>query len=278
MNSHQSEFELTSIRFSHYVEKVRWTMDRLGIAYRERPLMPIIHFAVTPFVVGLMGESDSHSTRFSTPILKSDRGEIIVKSSRIVKYLSERFLSPQDTLFPNDDVAQLDEYYNCHLGPRTRELFYFNVLDRSEVIFELAERNVDRIQARLFRTWFPLCRKWIISGLGITHQRVEEGIDCIYREFERVGKRLADGRPFLFGERITAADISFACLGGAITLPSPAEGYGAYLPPLDSPCQELGRIADDLRQSDAGRWVLHLYRHERGKRLIPALPFLLSDK
>lgn len=275
MNTHQPKFELTSIRFSHYVEKVRWTMDRLGISYRERPLMPIIHFAVTPFVVGLGGESDSHSTRFSTPILKTDRGEILVKSSPIMQYLSERFLSSQETLFPNDEVAQLDEHYNCHLGPRTRELFYFNVLNQLEVIFELAERNVGQIQTRLFKTLFPLCRKWIISGLDITCQRVNQGIDCIYREFERVGKRLADGRPFLFGEQITAADISFACLGGAITLPSPTEGYGAYLPPLDSPCQELGRIAADLRQSDAGRWVLHLYRHERGKRLIPASPFLL---
>lgn len=68
-----------------------------------------------------------------------------------MRYLSERFLSSQDTLFPNDEVARLDEHYNCHLGPRTRELFYFNVLNQPEVIFELAERNVGQVQARLFK-------------------------------------------------------------------------------------------------------------------------------
>ncbi len=270
----EKPFRLTAIRFSHYVEKVRWTMDRLGIPYLERPLMPMVHFMVTPFVTGLSGHADEHSTRFSTPVIKTDRNEVIVKSSAIMCYLSERCLSEDETLFPTEEVVQLDEHYNRYLGPHTRRLFYFNVLNQPDLMFELADRNVGAGQAWLFKTLYRSFRRWIRSGLGITRERVDKGIGHIYKEFDRVAQTLSDGRPYLFGDRLTAADISFACLGGAAMLPTPAEGYGAYLPPLDRCSDELRRVSTELRESDAGKWVLGLYRAERGKRVIPALPSL----
>ena len=118
------------------------------------------------------------------------------------------------------------------------------------------------------------CKQIELSGLAINREQVDQDINNIYNEFEVVEKRLRDGRPYLFGDRFTAADISFACMGGAILLPSPNEGYGAYLPPLDNSCEELSTIAKDLRKSPAGKWVLGLYRNERGQRLLPASPHI----
>lgn len=253
-------------------------MDRLAIPYLERPLMPLVHFMVTPFVTGLSGHADDQSTRFSTPVIKTDRNEVIVKSSAIMRYLSERCLSKGETLFPTEEVVQLDEHYNRYLGPHTRRLFYINVLDQPDLMFELADRNVGAGQAWLFRALFRSFRKRILSGLGITRERVDKGIGHIHKEFDRVAQRLSDGRPYLFGDRLTAADISFACLGGAAMLPTPEEGYGAYLPPVDRCNDELRRVSTELRDSDAGKWALSLYRAERGKRVIPALPSLLRSR
>ncbi len=250
-------------------------MDCLGIPYVERPLMPLIHFAVTPFVTGLSGHADDQSTRFSTPVIKTDKNEVVVKSSTIMRFLSERYLSEDETLFPSEEVVQLDEHYNRYLGPHTRRLFYINVLNQPDLMFELADRNVGVGQAWLFKMLFRSFRKRILSALGITRERVDKGIGHIYQEFERVEQRLSDGRPYLFGDRLTAADISFACLGGVAMLPTPEEGYGAYLPPVDRRDDELKRVATELRNTEAGKWALGLYRTDRGTRVIPALPSLL---
>lgn len=267
-------FKLTTIRFSHYNEKARWTLDRLGIAYAERPLMPIVHFFVTPFVAAGAGEADSQSSRFSTPILAAKDGTRIADSSKIMRYLSDRYLEPKQSLFPTAEVSALDEHYNRYLGPHTRRVFYSNVLSDQGLMFELADRNVSPAQARLFKLVFPLARKRIVSGLGVAKERVDRSVGYIYKEFEDAGKRLKDGRPFLFGDRFTAADLSFACLGGVAILPTPSEGYGGYLPPRDGPCEELNRLANDLRTSEVGQWVLDLYHTQRGERRLPAKPLL----
>ena len=271
----EPDFTLTTIRFSHYNEKVRWTLDRLGLVYMERPLMPIIHFAVTPFASGGKGRADTQSSRYSTPILRIENGDRFTDSSRIMRYLSDRFLGEQDGLFPEPKVAELDEHYNRYLGPHTRRFFYHHVLPRQDLMFEIADRNVPAAQARLFKLIFPFCRDRIIGALGVTEDRVRRSLGYIYKEFDEVEQRLKDGRPYLFGDRLTAADISFACLGGAALLPSPAEGYGAYLPAVGGPCAELNGLAEELRETNAGKWVLNLYRTERGQRQLFAEPPLL---
>lgn len=110
------------------------------------------------------------------------------------------------------------------------------------------------------------------SALRTTREHADRAIG--YRGFEETETRLPYRRPILFGDRLTAADISFACLGDAAILPTPAEGCGAYLPPPDGPCEALNRLAHDLRESEVGHWVLNLCRTERGERKVPAKPLL----
>jgi glutathione S-transferase len=246
-------FRLWSIRFSHYVEKARWAMDLYRVPYVETPMMPVTHFLVTPWVIGAAGAADSQSTRFSTPIVRTDRGERLIKSSAIMRYLSDRFARGRfHHLYPSAEVTSLDEHYNRFLGPHTRRLFYFDVLYRPEVIFHLADRNVPAWHAWLFKAMFRLCRRRILTGLNVTAESVERGMDYIRREFESAERRLRDGRPFLCGDALTAADISFACLGGAVLLPQPHEGYGAQLPGQDSGCTQLVAFSNEMRRTKVG--------------------------
>lgn len=266
-------YTLISIRFSHYVEKVRWLLDLKSLPYNEIPLMPVSHFFVTPWHIGLKGKRDGHSTMFSTPILK-DQNRILIKSTTILPFLDQKHFSPQESLYFDPRAREMDEYFTNYLGPHTRRLFYLNVLNNEEEIRYLAERNVSRSHALLFNSLFKIMRYRIVDSLKVNEEKTQKSIGYIYKEFEKIDKVLGDGRPFLLGDRMSAADISFATMGGAIVLPSPQEGYGAFLPPLDGPDNTLRKIARDLRQSAAGQWALDMYRCHRGTRAIPAKPFI----
>jgi glutathione S-transferase len=266
--SDEPVFHLTSIRFSHFAEKVRWTMDYLGVAYTEFSVLPGLHFTVTPFLIGANGKSDSHSTRFSTPIVKTDRGEVLQKSSNIMNYLDERFRKGNG-LYPNDEVRKLDEYYNQTLGPATRRVFYGNAMQNKALLFELVDKNAGALQAAFFKTFSFVLIRAIEKSLGIISEKISESVETVYREFETVEKILKDGRPFLVGDQFTAADITFASLGGIMCLPQFDEGFGARLPDLNCDSAALVKIAHDLRSSEAGKWVVKLFKEQHGRRKIP---------
>ena len=62
-------------------------------------------------------------------------------------------------------------------------------------------------------------------------------------EFDAIAARLADGRPYLTGDRFTAADLTFACLAAAVVLPPE---YGVALP---QPEALPGPVRDDIERS-----------------------------
>ena len=67
---------------------------------------------------------------------------------------------------------------------------------------------------------------------------------------------LADGRPFLTGERFTAADLTFGALSSAVLMPA---AYGSPLPPLDALPDAVAREVRRLREHPAGRFAARLY-------------------
>ena len=74
---------------------------------------------------------------------------------------------------------------------------------------------------------------------------------------DRIAERLADGRPYLFGDRFTAADLTFASLAAICISPSQ---YGVAFPPVEDIPDDAGRnFISDMRQHPAGQFVLRLY-------------------
>jgi hypothetical protein len=79
---HRGAMRLITIRFSHYNERARWALDRLGVAYEEEPYMPLFHvLAVARATRGRGGSADHHSTRYSTPVLITDSGRVLTAST-----------------------------------------------------------------------------------------------------------------------------------------------------------------------------------------------------
>jgi glutathione S-transferase len=255
--------ELTGIAFSHYVEKARWGLDRFAVPYRDRRVLPFFHFpAVHRIHGGKLGRTDAASSRFSTPVLRTDDGRIFCDSADILRYVSERFAPPGHDLYPLSEVAELEHHFHDDLGPHTRRVAYATLFEQPALMQQIAQHNVGRLQAWVFMRAYPLAKKGLSKFLAIDAQRASASIDQIYREFDAVSARLRDKRPFLLGDRFTAADLAFACLASPAVLPPQ---YSAWLPPLDAFSETVRARALALRDTLAGAFVMRLFREERGR-------------
>ena len=80
--------------------------------------------------------------------------------------------------------------------------------------------------------------------------------------FDEIAARLSDDRPFLLGDRFTAADLTFAALAAPVLVPA---GYGSPLPPLELDAAGDGHRGPALRAHPAGRFAASLYATQRAR-------------
>ena len=106
-----------------------------------------------------------------------------------------------------------------------------------------------------------------LQGMGISAEAGAAALQEIHRCFDEVGQLLADGRPFLCGDRFTAADITFAALAApAVGQPyAAAPGLSEQTPPA------MRTEIEQLRAHPAGQFALRLWREQRAV-VVPAVP------
>jgi glutathione S-transferase len=262
--------KLIGIAFSHYVEKARWALDRYGVAYEEDRYMPTFHLPAVAWATrGRGGAADRVSSRFSTPVLLRDDGAPLRDSSDIVRWVSDTYACADDSLFPDafrDDIIELDAYLSMKLGPHTRRAVYNQGLADPGLMRRVAQRNVRPGQARLFSAVFPVARAIIVKALRVTPERSRRSVEKVRSIFDEI-EELRGGRPFLFGDRLSAADVTFACMAAPILMPPPEVGYGASLPSPDEMSPEAIALIMGFRQHPAGQFAMSLFRDYRQVRL-----------
>ncbi len=253
---------LITIRFSHYNEKARWALDRCRVPYREEAYMPTFHFLPTLALAiryGL-GRSDVASTPFSTPALVTDGGECLRDSSDIVRWVSDRHAG--GALHPTDEAAALERRFHDELGPHARRVAYFHAFRDPSLLGKMADHNVGRTQATLFKALQPFAKAGIQKGLRVTPEGAARSTAKVRAIFDEIGVRVR-GRRYLVGDTFTAADLAFACMAAPALLPSPAEGYAAWFPPIDEVPRAVGDLVRELRASEAGAYALRMFATER---------------
>lgn len=259
--------QLTSIAFSHYVEKARWALDRFGVAYEDKRYLPFVHFAGVYLVHrGKYGRSDKASSRFSTPVLKTPSGEVLTDSAEILRYVSDRFAPPEHTLYPSPEVALLEQRLHDELGPHTRRAAYGALFADTSLLRDIARHNVDRVQATAFLAILPVAVNGLRKALNVNDDAVARSIVKLRREFDEISKRLEDGRPYLIGDRFSAADLAFACMAAPAVFPAE---YSAWMPAVSRLPAEARALVEELRATPAGRHALRMFREERRRVLGP---------
>jgi glutathione S-transferase len=258
--------QLVTIAFSHYNEKARWGLDRFGVVYRERRCMPLFHFPVVMWATRLRGgRSDRASTRWSTPVLVTDDGERLCDSATIVRYASDRFGTPETSLYPAEHLPQLEALerrLHERVGPDARRFAYYHVLRTPGMLAALARNNVGRVQAMAFVAALPLVRAGLRRALGIERERAQLSLARVRKEMAALDEQLGD-RPYLVGDRFTTADLTAAALLAPVLLPTRAEGYSAVIAEPGALPAELEALVQELRGTRIGRHCLRMFAQER---------------
>ncbi len=245
---------LVTITFSHYCEKARWGLEHRRIEFTEEGHLPLLH--VLP-VKRAGGERQ-------VPLLVTDGGPID-ESTAILQWADAQ---PTDAprLYPDalrDEVLRLEARYDRDLGPASRRWAYGFILREREYMMNLAETGAPRWERRTLNLLFPAARWLMRRGMRIDDAGVARSRDKLARVFDDVAERLADGRPYLTGERFTAADLTFAALGAPTVLPA---DYGAPFPAKDELPADAQAEITAYQAHPAGAFILRVYAEERGGR------------
>jgi glutathione S-transferase len=252
---------LETISASHFVEKVRWCLDRLGVPYVED------HNAGT-LGIFFIGRSVPrlHVRTFGA-------GSVIGNSSDILRYLWGRYAAEHGAraafLEPTAETLALERRFDAY-GVDLQRWIYFHALpDRRFTLHAWGadDPTLPAWQRAAITLLYPLLRAMMTRAFRLGPETHRKAVADIERLLEEVNERLADGRKTLLGGPVTFADITFAALSGIWAYP-PGYGRGkadAVAPaPEDMPPAMAAEMAAwRERYPRALELIERLYRDER---------------
>jgi glutathione S-transferase len=244
---------LITIPISHYCEKARWALERTRIPYCEERHVQGIHQLVARCAGG----------GTTVPVLVTPDGAI-AESADILAWVDRR-TPPERRLFPAEPAARDEVEHLCRrldqvLGPRGRRLMYVHMLARRKLALRFNNQGVPGWEDRALRYGWPLARRYVNHALGIRPGIEIQDEAVVWGELDFVAGLRADGRPYLCGDRFTAADLTFAALAAPLVVPPT---YGIALPQPDTLPPAMAALVERAREHPAGRYALMLFTEHR---------------
>jgi glutathione S-transferase len=244
---------LITIPISHYCEKARWALDRAGVGYRERAHLQGLHWVAVRRAGG---------GKTAPVLVAGDR--VLAESAEIVEEADAQ-APPDRRLFPDDPAAaaearKLERDFDARLGPHGRRWMYNELRGRRDLAIAYACTGVPAWQRRTLPVFYPAVSRVIDRYLDISPASAAESETVVRTAFDEVAERLSDGRPYLCGERFTAADLTFAALAASVLMPPE---YGVPLPQPEELPATMAATVRELREHPAGAHALAMFREKR---------------
>ena len=244
---------LITIPISHYCEKARWALDRTGVRYREQAHLQLIHRLAARRAGG--GRT--------VPVLVCGE-RVLAESADIVDEADAN--APQgQRLYPEDpgaaaEVRALERYFDADLGPHGRRWMYNEMRGRRDLAVAYGCTGVPTWERRVLPLAFPVATRMIDRVLDITADTAAQSEAQVRAVFDAVAERLSDDRPYLCGDRFTAADLTFSALAASVLMPPE---YGVPLPQPGELPVAMAAVVREFRAHPAGAHALAMYRDER---------------
>jgi len=245
---------LWQIDISHYAEKVRWALDYKEVDHVRRSPLPGTHIPIALFL--------TRGAQPTIPVLQMD-GRAIGDSTAIIAALDAKHLDRP--LYPPTPDArsralQLEDWFDENLGPHTRLLPFYELIQEPEIFAEVAAASVPGPLGKAKPVVGAYGRIYTSLRWGANKseeaQRARDGIVAAFDELEAELEE-GDGE-FLVGDKLSVADVTAASLFYPIVVPP----EGPLSPDLPRP-----PAFDEFRHSLSGRpgyrWVEETFRRHR---------------
>jgi glutathione S-transferase len=199
----------------------------------------------------------------TVPVLVTPE-QVIGESHEILAWVDER-TPARHRLFPGgaqarEEVECLCRRFDERLGPRARRLMYVHLLPQRQLALRVNDQGVPTWEDRALRCGWPLAAEFIRRTLGVYPGVEAEDEEAVFSELDFVAERLAAGNGYLCGKRFGAADLTFAALSAAVTVPPV---YGVSLPQPDVLAPSTAALVNRARAHPAGRFALTLFAEHR---------------
>ena len=249
--AHSAPYTLYTFAMSHYSEKIRWTLDLANVSYREICLTPVFHI-VPALSMGGRGQT-------TLPVLKTPLGSI-QDSTRILRWLHEHrapmALMPNALLPEIEDVAKRFDAIGKGVA---RFLYAHSFGTGDDHIKRLWTDHATPRQAAFIRRAYPAIRWAFRRKLNITASGAARAQRRITEVVDWLDARIADGRPYLVGGKLTTADLTAAALLAPLACPAEHPVYGE---PIFR--ETMAGATAPWADRPALAWVRRLYAQHRG--------------
>ena len=245
---------LWQIEISHYAEKARWALDYKEVDHVRRSPLPGTHIPIALFL--------TRGAQPTIPVLQMD-GRAIGDSTAIIAALDAKFLDRP--LYPStpherERALELEDWFDENLGPHTRLLPFYELIQEPELFGAVAAENVPG----------PLGKfKPVVGAYGRVYTSLRWGAnksndaqrarEAIVAAFDKLEAELEQGNgEFLVGDRLSVADVTAASLFYPIVVPP----EGPLSPDLPRPAG-LESFRQSLSNRPGWHWVEETFRRHR---------------
>ena len=245
--------ELITIPISHYCEKARWALERAGVPYVERAHLQLIHRVAVRRAGG----------GTTAPVLVC--GERVLADSAEILEWADAQAPAERRIYPDEDadraeIRRLERDFDRRLGPEGRRWMYNELRGCREIALAYATTGVPAWERRVMPLLYPLVWRGIDRYLDVTPHTAALSEVVVRASFDEVAGLLADGRPFLWGERFSAADLTFSALAASVLMPPQ---YGVPLPQPGELPEHTSGMVRELRAHPAGRHAMKMFSEQR---------------
>ena len=173
---------------------------------------------------------------------------------------------PERRLLPAEQALRAEveadwALYNGKLAADVAVVSYYYMLPERSVMTELFARSIPDWEAWTLPVSYPVLRLMFTRLLKLKQPNVDEALKRIRSVFDETDRRVADGRIFLAGGRLTLSDLALAAAAGPMLVP---DHYSAPVPRFHQMPPALKEIVAALRGTPTSAFVAATYAHMAG--------------
>jgi glutathione S-transferase len=244
--------QLITFGISHFCEKARWALDWHGIDYVEIGWPPGLHQVL----------AKRCGAKSATLPIIIDGAAIIQGSDAIVDWADAKAKDRGRSLTPGADRVEAEEIERragAVIGVHVRRLAFAELLpNHARTLKRALFARASAWHRLLGDIMWPVSRRRMAQGFDLRPGAADESRAKIEAELDWLDARLADGRPYLTGDKFSRADLSVASLLATFARPKEMPLYHA-LPAPDSLMADVRRWG----KRPTMRFVLEQYRRHR---------------